>query len=131
MQKNKIPKYLLETDILIEYLTFNNSDSEPSLLKLMQRGICFTSVLNASELFMAAKTEFEKGKVRDLLNAINVLGLHARYSLAVSDCKNNFNNIRDVLFYVLAEQNKLTIVSLNPNKYSGLKVNSFYPKMIE
>ncbi len=131
MQKNKIPKYLLETDILIDYLTFNNIGNEPFLLNLMQKGICFTSVLNASELFMAAKTDFEKEKVRDLLNAINVLGLHARYSLAVSDCKNNFNNISDVLFYVLAEQNKLTIVSLNPNKYSGLKVNSIHPKMIE
>ena len=131
MQKNKIPKYLLETDILIDYLTFNNIGNEPFLLNLMQKGICFTSVLNASELFMAAKTDFEKEKVRDLLNAINVLGLHARYSLAVSDCKNNFNNISDVLFYVLAEQNKLTIVSLNPDKYSGLKVNSIHPKMIE
>ena len=131
MQKNKISKYLLETDILIDYLTFNNIGNEPFLLNLMQKGICFTSVLNASELFMAAKTDFEKEKVRDLLNAINVLGLHARYSLAVSDCKNNFNNISDVLFYVLAEQNKLTIVSLNPNKYSGLKVNSIHPKMIE
>ena len=131
MQKNKIPKYLLETDILIDYLTFNNIGSEPFLLNLMQKGICFTSVLNASELFMAAKNEFEKEKVRDLLNAINVLGLHARYSLAVSDCKINFNNLRDVLFYVLAEQNKLTIVSLNPDKYSGLKVNSIHPKMIE
>ncbi len=131
MQKNKIPKFLLETDILIEYLTFNKSNCEPFLLTLLQRGICFTSVLNASELFMAAKTDFEQEKVRDLLNAINVLGLHARYSLAVSDCKNDFNNIRDALFYVLAEQNKLTIVSLNPDKYSGLEVNSIHPKMIE
>lgn len=128
MKKNNIPKYLLETDILIEYLTFNNSDCEPSLLTLMQKGICFTSVLNASELFMLAKTELEKEKVRDLLNALNVLGLHARYSLAIPDCINNFNNIRDALFYVLGEQNKLTIVSLNPDKYSGLKVNSIHPE---
>ena len=131
MHKNKISKYLLETDILIDYLTFNNIGSEPFMLNLMQKGICFTSVLNASELFMAAKNEIEKEKVRDLLNAINVLGLHARYSLAVSDCKNNFNNIRDVLFYVLAEQNKLTIVSLNPDKYASLRVNSIHPKVIE
>lgn len=131
MSISNLPKYLLETDILIDYLTFDNSGGGPFLLNLMQKGICFTSVLNASELFMAAKTDFEKEKVRDLLNAINVLGLHARYSLAVSDCKNNFNNISDVLFYVLAEQNKLTIVSLNPDKYSGLNVNSIHPKMIE
>ena len=65
-------------------------DSEPFLLNLMQKGICFTSVLNASELFMVGKDDFEKEKVRDLLNAINVLGLHARYSLAIPNCKDNF-----------------------------------------
>jgi predicted nucleic acid-binding protein len=91
MQKNNLPKFLLDTDILIEYLTFNNSSREPFLLTLMQKGICFTSVLNASELFMLAKTDVEKEKVRDLLNAINVLGLHSRYSLAIPACINNFN----------------------------------------
>ncbi len=131
MQKKIIPKFLLETDILIEYLTFNNSGSKPFPLKLMQKGICFTSVLNASELFMAAKTDFEKEKVRDLLNAINVLGLHARYSLSISNCIDNFKNIRDALFYVLAEQNRLIIVSLNPHKYDGLRVNSIHPEVIE
>jgi len=125
----KTSKYLLETDILIEYLTFNDSIREPYLLKLMKKGICFTSVLNASELFMLANTDFEKEKVRDLLNALNVLGLHSRYSLAISGCMNNFKNIRDALFYILAEQNKLIIVSLTPDKYSGLKISSIHPKM--
>jgi len=131
MSISNLPKYLLETDILIDYLTFNKSGNQPFLLNLMQKGICFTSVLNASELFMLAKTSLEKEKVRDLLNAINVLGLHSRYSLAISDCKNNFKNIRDALFYVLAEQNRLIIVSLNPLKYDGLRVNSIHPEVIE
>jgi hypothetical protein len=63
MQKNKISKYLLETDILIDYLTFNNIGSEPFLLNLMQKGICFTSVLNASELFMTAKMKSKKKRL--------------------------------------------------------------------
>jgi hypothetical protein len=131
MSISNLPKYLLETDILIDYLTFDNSGGEPFLLTLMQKGICFTSVLNASELFMLVKTDFEKEKVRDLLNSINVLGLHSRYSLAIPACMNNFNNIRDALFYVLAEQNRLIIVSLNPHKYDGLRVNSIHPKVIK
>ena len=74
----KTSKYLLETDILIEYLTFNNSIREPYLLKLMKKGICFTSVLNASELFMLAKTDFEKEKVRDLIMHLMFMGcIHA------------------------------------------------------
>lgn len=127
----KIPKYLLETDILIDYLTCGDLNKVPYLITLMQKGICFTSVLNASELFMQANSDFKRSKVRDLLNALKVLGLHSRYSLAIPNYRDNFTNIRDALFYILAEQNKLIIVTLNPDKYSGLNVNSVHPQMIE
>jgi hypothetical protein len=127
----KIPKYLLETDILIDYLTTSDLNKVPYLLTLIQKGICFTSVLNASESFMLAKSDFERSKVRDLLNALKVLGLHSRYSLAIPNCSDKFSSIRDALFYILAEQNKLRIVTLNPGKYGGLKVNSVHPQMIE
>ena len=126
----KIPKYLLETDLLLEYLVLYEFDKESYLIKLMQKGICFTSVLNASELFMIANSDYEKEKVRDLLNALKVLGLHSRYSLSIPNCMNNFKNIRDALFYILAEQNRLSIVSLNPEKYSGLSVKSVHPDTI-
>jgi len=126
----KIPKYLLETDVLLEYLVLYEFDKESYLIKLMQKGICFTSVLNASELFMFANSDYEKEKVRDLLNALKVLGLHSRYSLSIPNCMNNFKNIRDALFYILAEQNRLSIVSLNPEKYSGLSVKSVHPNTI-
>jgi hypothetical protein len=131
METEKIPKYLLETDVLIQYLTTDIPNKVHYLIKLMQKGICFTSVFNASELFMLAKTDLEKNKVRDLLNALKVLGLHSRYSLSISDCKNNFDNIRDALFYILAEQNRLIIVSNHPEKYTGLKVKSIHPDMID
>lgn len=127
----KTPNYLLETDILIEYLTYNDSNRAPYLLSLMQKGICFTSVLNASELFMLATSDYEKEKVRDLLNAVKVLGLHSRYSLAIPNCADNFSNIRDALFSILAEQNKLRIVTFNPEKYNGLSVNAIHPQMID
>jgi len=126
----KIPKYLLETDVLLEYLVLYEFYKESYLIKLMQKGICFTSVLNASELFMFANSDFEKEKVRDLLNALKVLGLHSRYSLSIPNCMTNFKNIRDALFYILAEQNRLSIVSLNPEKYSGLRVKSVHPDTI-
>lgn len=126
----KIPKYLLETDVLLEYLVLYEFDKESYLIKLMQKGICFTSVLNASELFMFANSDYEKEKVRDLLNALKVLGLHSRYSLSIPNCMNNFKNIREALFYILAEQNRLSIVSLNPEKYSGLSVKSVHPDSI-
>ena len=126
----KIPKYLLDTDVLLEYLVLYEVDKESYLIKLMQKGICFTSVLNTSELFMFANSDYEKEKVRDLLNTLKILGLHSRYSLSIPNCMNNFKNIRDALFYILAEQNRLSIVSLNPEKYSGLSVKSVHPTTV-
>ena len=126
----KIPKYLLDTDVLLEYLVLYEVDKESYLIKLMQKGICFTSVLNTSELFMFANSDYEKEKVRDLLNTLKILGLHSRYSLSIPNCMDNFKNIRDALFYILAEQNRLSIVSLNPEKYSGLSVKSVHPTTV-
>jgi predicted nucleic acid-binding protein len=131
MNRVKTQKYLLETDILIDCLTRSDLNKVPYLLTLMQKGICFTSVLNASELFILAKKDYEREKVRDLLNALKVLGLHSRYSLAIPNYRDNFTNIRDALFYILAEQNKLIIVTLNPDKYSSFRINSVHPQMIE
>lgn len=128
--QNDYPKYLVETDILVNFLTSSNKD-ESHLLKLMQKGICFASVLNASELLMNTRNDFEKARVMDVLYSIKVLGLHSRYSLSVPEYSEKFSNIRDTLFFILAKLNKLIIVSLNPEKYEGLKVQSVHPKMIE
>lgn len=128
--KNNYPKYLVETDILVYFLT-TTGNVETHLLKLMQKGICFTSVINASELFFYANSDFEKQMVRDLLNSIKVLGLHSRYSLSVHECSDSFNNIRDTLFYILARFNNLIIVSFKPEKYAGLKVQSVHPDFIK
>lgn len=130
MNSEFFPKFLIDTDVLVNYLVLKETAKTTSLIDLMQKGICFTSVLNASELFMIAKSDYQKEKVRDLLNALKVLGLHSRYSLSIPNCMNRFNNIRDALFYILAEQNRLIIVSLNPDHYSGLKVKSLHPKSI-
>lgn len=128
--QNNIPKYLVETDILVDFLTVPGNE-ESHLMKLMQKGICFTSVINASELFFYSTSVFEKQMVRDLLNSINVLGLHSRYSLSIPECSDKFNNVRDALFYILAKFNNLTIISVNPDKYGGLKVQSIHPDFIK
>lgn len=83
----------------------------------MKKGICFTSVFNASELFHFTFTEFEKQKVKALLYAIKVLGVPARYSLYIPDLSYKFFTPRDALFYQTAKLNKLTIVTLHPHKY--------------
>jgi hypothetical protein len=121
-----IPKYLIETDILIQHLTTKNP-FDSYLVKLMQMGICFTSVLNASEILLHSNSDYEIKKIKELLFAIKVLGIPSRYSLLIPDHSNRFNNTRDALFYILAQMNKLTIITLKPKKYSSIKVSSIHP----
>ncbi len=123
---DKAPKYLIETDILIQHLTTNHP-FDSFLTKLMQLGICFTSVFNASELLLLSNSDNEIKKIKELLYALKVLGIHSRYSLLIPDHSNKFYNIRDALFYILAEVNRLTIVSLKPEKYTGIKAPSVHP----
>lgn len=121
-----IPKYLIETDILIQHLTTKNP-SDSYLVNLMQKGICFTSVLNASEILLHSNSDYEIKKIKELLYAIKVLGIPSRYSLLIPDYSHKFNNIRDALFCILAQMNKLTIITLKPKKYSSIKVSSIHP----
>ncbi len=53
MNQKIIPKFLIETDVLADHL-ITDSKTESYLIKLMKSGICFTSVLNASELYLLA-----------------------------------------------------------------------------
>ena len=81
-------KYLLETDVLVDYLTSNENNY---LMNLMKTGICFTTVLNASEMLASCKDENELSAVRSVLDSLKVLGLHSRYALSVNEfCWENF-----------------------------------------
>ncbi len=126
---NKSPKYLLETDILVDYLTTKNKE-DTFLLKLMLNGICFTSVINASEMMYFIKSKYELKVVKDLLYALKVLGIHSRYSLSIPKYSSKFKNSRDTLFYILADINKLIIVTLKPEKYSNINVKVIHPSKI-
>ena len=129
MDQKLIPKYLIDTDVLADHLIMEQG-TESYLIKLMRSGICFTSVLNASELYHLTDSQLELERVNDVLFSIKVLGIHARYSLSVPKYKNRFNSIRDLLFYTLAESNKLTIVTFNPEKFDNLAIKSYHPEYL-
>ena len=120
-------KYLLDTDILIDYLT---SDVNNYLINLMQSGICFTTVLNASEMLAACKDENEQSAVRSVLDSLKVLGLHQRYALSVQEFSDNTSSLRDALFCVVSLINKLPIVTLNRDRYKKTNLKIIYPQEV-
>lgn len=120
-------KYLLETDILYDHLV-NGKYESSFLIDLMQKGICYTTVINASELLFSANSEEEMEHVKKVLNAVKVLGLNSRYSLTVSNYSKKVKNLRDALFSVVADINKLPIVTFDNNRYINTSLKIIHPQ---
>jgi predicted nucleic acid-binding protein len=120
-------KFLLETDILSDHL-MNGSKEKSVLIDLMQIGVCFTTVINASELLFYADSEQENTYVRKVLNAVKVLGIHSRYSLSISKYSGKVKSLRDALFSVVADINKLPIVTFDNNRYINTSLIIIHPQ---
>ena len=123
-------EYLIDTGVLEEHLIHNSSECKSYLELLMQKGICFSTVLNAAELLYKAVSIIEQKIVTDLLTSIKILGLHSRYSLLVPKYSLHVKKIDEALFCVVADYNKLPIVTLTKSRYikSGLLI--YHPKEI-
>ena len=115
-------EFLLDTDILLEHLR-RPKDGRPSVLEaLAGQGMCFTTVLNATELFLEASNDIEKDAAFSVLSAINVLGIHQRYALQTPELRTITENVRDLLFLSVSANNKLPVISFQPEKYGGYAV---------
>ena len=122
---SEYPHFLIDTDVIIDHLT-HLEKSESYLELLMQNGICFTTVINASELLFVVKGEEEYENIIKTLKVLKVLGVHQRYSLTIIN-KKNIANLRDSLFCTIALNNKLGIVTFNREKYIASGVKFFHP----
>lgn len=107
--------YLLETDFIISYLNYCGEKLKSDLIKFLTEGKCFTTVLNASELYFFAKDKQQLEAVNKFLYSISVLGIHSRYALRVNEFAKYFNNTRDCMFYLVALFNNLSIITSRKN----------------
>lgn len=122
MSEKKI-EYLIDTDVLLEHLTHEGKDK--SLLeKLMECGICYTTVINSAEIYFSLRNSDEKSAIDSLMRSVRVLGLNSRYSLSVDQFIGKVKTVRDALFCATAKINKLIVVSSDITRYStsGLEV---------
>ena len=120
-------KYLLDSDILVDYLTsLDNMDSH--LINLMQKGICYTTILNAAELLASCKNKDEEKLVRNVLDSLKVLGLNSRYALSVPEFSDKTKSVRDTLFSVVASINKIPIVTFDRERYKKTNLKIIHPQ---
>ncbi len=107
--------YLIETDILSDYLLGRDRDT---VLTALQSGSCYTTMYNAMELFRASRNETERQAVKDLLSAVRVLGFHFRYAdeftmiaSRIEKEKTDVLSDREILIIGMAEVSKLIILT--------------------
>lgn len=115
-------KFLLDTDILAEHLEHKDEGRDSVWESLVAQGICFTTVLNATELFLKASNKQENDAVLAALSAIHVLGVHQRYALLTGELREITENPRDLLFLSVAAANKLPIITFRPERYGKYAV---------
>lgn len=127
MVKKVNKEFLVDTRILIEHLKKSPDEEESYLVKLMQKGMCFTTVLNAAEVFLKCKSKKEKYFAKSMLSALKVLGIPARYSLYVNEYSDKNTSLKDAFFMVTASMNKIDIITLNPKKYQSNKSAVLHP----
>ncbi len=75
---------LIETDILIDFLTA--PAGAPSLLRLLLAELpCYTTFIQAAELYSCAHNSEEKHKIEPALFGLRVLGASARYAATMGE----------------------------------------------
>ena len=110
-------QFLIETDILIKYLVAAKGE-ETVLRKALAKGVCYTTMYNALELFRACKGKEEMDAVLQMLMIVRVLGFNARYGQSFSEIaveiEKNTGMIlsnRETMIIGMAKASKLTIVT--------------------
>lgn len=112
-------QFLIETDILNDYLMHRSSDGEPSLLRqALAQATCYTTMINAMELFASATDQKSRDAVMNLLMVVRVLGFSARYAepfaalgKRIEQEKNLVLSQRELMILAMAEISKLTVVT--------------------
>ncbi len=124
---NKI-EFLVETDILADHLVHEDFSKLSDLELAMAKGMCFTTVINSSEMYFYSSTEKEKHAVDCVMRAVKVLGIHPRYSLNISEFFNKVASTRDAMICSLAKINKLPILTAQIHKFENSGIEIILPK---
>lgn len=122
-------EYLIETDIILEHLTWNKIGLS-TLEVLMQNGVCYSTVFTASEIYFYVQNETEKKVVDGVFMALKVLGLNGRYGLFVDEFSGKVKTVRDALQCVASKLNRLPIVTFDVERFENAGINIINPKVL-
>ncbi len=132
--KEPISQLLIETDVLAEYLLARPGES--TLLRSALRQVrCYTTMLNALELFRAASNAFEREAILAVLTLVRVLGFPARSAevaaLAINKVSDSSHvTTRESIVLGLAHASKLGVLTrVYKARYQQIDIVPVYDKL--
>jgi predicted nucleic acid-binding protein len=115
------PKVIIDTGIIVEHLMGTVS---PSVLRrALSKMLCYTTVVQAAELFAMAGSERERGAVQDALAPLKILGLNARSAPHLGSLMRS-SGIADrtiALIAVMSLESRLPILTGRAGEFSGVR----------
>ncbi|MCK6603267.1 MAG: hypothetical protein L6Q59_00050 [Ignavibacteriaceae bacterium] len=124
MQGAEKRSFLLETDIFTDHLIRGKTEKQSALEHCMVTGLCFTTAINAAEIYGSKSAVMNLNIINDIFAAIKILGINSRYVLKLPDFYGKVTGWRDAMFASVAWHNKLTIVTFDNQKYSELNIDT-------
>lgn len=117
----------LDTDILLQSLSVRKFKEDTVFKKsLVLFDHCYTSVINAAELFSGFSGKKASEKVKRSLVDVGILGIPFRYSISIADMMKatdkygTGNNLRDAVILAMCAETRLPILTSNESRYKEL-----------
>ena len=109
---------LVESDVIAEFLTAPEGEV-PLLRSLLQAAPCFSSFIQAGEIYSAARDDEERRTVERALYGLKILGASARYAKTIGRALTSLasaTDIRTAIVAAVAVESRLPIVT---QRYAG------------
>lgn len=108
----------LDTDVYLKHL---QGDEDSVLLKCLSLFDCYTSVINASEVFAKCSSKQQEENAKQAFFGSGVLGIPYKYSHTIGKLLKDNMNYRDAFMTAILIETKLPIVSFTnmDSDYSG------------
>ena len=121
-------QFLIDTDVLRDYL-IARKEEETLLRKALTKGVCYTTMYNALELFRAAGNKEETDAILQMLMVVRVLGFNSRYAQSFAEASQEIEmktgisiTHREAMMIGMAKISKLTILTKEFfGRYKGME----------
>jgi hypothetical protein len=104
---------LIETDVIVEYLTATNGE-ETLLRRLLTASPCFSTFIQASEIYSVCGGENDRRTVERALFGLKILGASSRYSKTIGELLSSLGPMRGhrtAIVAAMALESRLPVVT--------------------